>query len=52
MGVEWYNVYNFVMFSVVEICVDYGGVSCCFYLCIVYCVGIYINICGVVCLCC
>ena len=23
---EWYGICNFVVFSVVEICVDYGGV--------------------------
>ena len=26
MYVEWYGVTNFVVFSIVEICVDYGGV--------------------------
>ena len=26
MYVEWYGVCNFVVFSVVEICIDYGGV--------------------------
>ena len=26
MHVEWYGVCNFVVFSVVEVCVDYAGV--------------------------
>ena len=40
---EWYGICDFVVFSVVEICVDYGGVyvfHVCFDLCIVYGVGI------------
>ena len=38
MYVEWYGVCDFAVFSVVEICVDYGGVyvfHVCFDLCVV-----------------
>ena len=54
MYVEWYGVCNFVVFSVVEICVDYDGVlQCMFYvcwdLCAVYGGGICIDVCNVVC---
>ena len=40
------------MFSVVEICVDYGGAyvfRVCFDLCVVYGVGVWVDVCGVVC---
>ena len=36
----WYAVCDFVVFSVVELCVDYG---------VVYVVGVCANVCGVVC---
>ena len=39
MFVEWHGVCDFVVFSVVEISVDYGGVymlHVCFDLCVVY----------------
>ena len=39
------------MFSVVEIYVDYGGVyvfHVCFYLCVIYGVGVCVDVCGVV----
>ena len=51
MYVEWYGVCDFVVFSVVKICVDYGGMyvfHVCFYLCVVYGVGVCVNVCGVV----
>ena len=50
--VEWYGVCDFVVFSVVEICVDYDGVHVfhvCFYLCIVYGVGVCVDVFGVIC---
>ena len=48
----WGVLYVTVVFSVVEICVDYGGVNVfhvCFNWCIVYGVGVCFNVCGVVC---
>ena len=49
---EWYGVRDFVVLSVVEVCVDYGGVNV--FLVglvfgVVYSVGVCINACGVVC---
>ena len=44
--------YNFVVLSVVEVCVDHGGVNVfyvCIDFCIVYGVGVCVNVCGVVC---
>ena len=42
----------FVVLSVVEVCSDYGGLNM-FHVClnfgIVYCVGVYVNVCVVVC---
>ena len=52
MYVTWYGICNFVVFLVVEICVEYGGVyvfHVCFDLCLVYGVGICVDVCGVVC---
>ena len=53
LGVLFRNdVCNFVVCSVVEICVDYGGVyvfHVCFDLCVVYGVGVCVDVCGVVC---
>ena len=52
----WYGVWNFVVLSVVELCVDYGGVNV-FHVCldfgVVYGVGACVNVYGVVvcCLC-
>ena len=46
--VEWYGVCNFVVISVVEICVDYRGLYV-FYICIFYgvvvCVDIWCSLC-------
>ena len=51
MYCEWYGVCNFVVLSVVEACVDYGGVNV-FHVCLnfgfVYGVGVCVNGCGVV----
>ena len=48
----WYGVCDFVVLSVVEVCVDYGGVIV-FHIClnfyVVYGVGVGVNVCGVVC---
>ena len=47
---EWYGVCDFVVLSVAEVCVDYGGVNVfhvCLDFCIVYGVGICVNVCGV-----
>ena len=47
-----YGVCDFVVFSVVEICVDYGGVYVflvCFDLCVVYGIVVCIDVCGVFC---
>ena len=52
MYVGSYGVCDFTVFSVVEICVAYGGVyvfHVCFDLCIVYGVGVCVNVCVVVC---
>ena len=52
MYCEWYGVCDFVVLSVVEICVDYGGVNL-FHVChnfgIVYGVRVCVNDCGAVC---
>ena len=49
---EWYGVCDFVVLSVVEVCVDYGGVNV-FHVClnfgVVYGVGGCVNVCGVIC---
>ena len=37
---EWYGVCDFVVLSVVKVCVDYGGVNDMF---------VNVNVCGVVC---
>ena len=48
----WYDVCDFVVLSVVEVCAVYGGVNV-FHVCInfdvVYSVGVCVNVCGVVC---
>ena len=52
MYVEWYGVCNFVVISAVEVCVYYSGVSVFhvhFDLCVVYGIGICVDVCGVVC---
>ena len=52
---EWYGVCDFVVLSVVEVCVDYGGMyvlHVCFDLCVVYGVVVCVNVCGVVCVVC
>ena len=49
---EWYGICDFVVFSVVEVCADYGRVyvfHVCFDLCVVYGVGVCVHVCGVVC---
>ena len=60
---EWYGVCDFVVLSVVEICVDYGGVNmfhvCHDFFCVVYLLGFVsmpVIVCGgvpiwVVCVC-
>ena len=49
---EWYGVCDFVASSVIEVCVDYGGVNV-FHVCldfgVVSGVGGCVNVCGVVC---
>ena len=40
---EWYRACDLIVLSVVEVCVDYGGVT------VFYGVGICVNVCGVVC---
>ena len=49
---EWYGVCDLVVLSVVEVSVDYGGVNV-FHafldFCVVYGVGVRVNVCGVVC---
>ena len=49
---EWYGVCDFVVLSVVEVCADYGGVNV-FHgglnFGVVYGVGVYDNVCVVVC---
>ena len=50
---EWYGVCDFVVLSVVVVCIDYGGVNVshvCLYLCVVYGVVVCVNDCGVVCI--
>ena len=50
--VEWYGVCNVVVVLVVEICVDFGDVyvfHVCFYLGVVYGVGICVDVCGIIC---
>ena len=53
MYCEWYGVCDLVVLSVVEVCADYGGVNV-FHVClnfgVVYGVGVYVNVCGVVCI--
>ena len=49
---EWYDVCDFVVLSIVEVCVYNGGVNVfhvCLNLCIVYDVGVCVNVYGVVC---
>ena len=49
---EWYGVCDFVVLSIVKVCVDLGGVNVfhiCLNVCIVYGVGVCVNVCGVVC---
>ena len=46
------SVCDLVLFSVVEICIEYGGVYVfhfCFDLCVVYGIGVCVDVCGVVC---
>ena len=49
---EWYGVCDFVVLSVVEVYVDYGGVDV-FHICLNFCVvngvGVCVNVCGIVC---
>ena len=48
---QWYGVCDFVVLSVVEVCVEYGGVNVfyvCLDFCVVYAVGDCVNVCGVV----
>ena len=50
--VEWYGVCDSVMFLFVDLCFDYGGVyvfHVCFEMCVVYGVGVCVNVYGVVC---
>ena len=52
---EWYGICDFVVLSVVEVCVDYGDVYVIYVsldLCIVYGVDVCVNLCGVVCVVC
>ena len=47
---EWYGVCDFVVLSVVEVCVEYGEcVSCFLYFGVVYGVVVCVNVCVVVC---
>ena len=52
MYCEWFGVCDFVVFSVVVVCANYGGVNV-FHVClnfgIIYGVGVCVNVCGVVC---
>ena len=52
MYCEWYGVCDFVVWSVVEVCADYGGVNV-FYVRlifgVVYSAGVCVDVCGVVC---
>ena len=36
---EWYDVCDFIVLSVVEVCVDYGGVNV-YHVCLDFCVGV------------
>ena len=47
---EWYGICDFVVLSVVEVCVDYGGVYV-FHVCFDVVSGfrVCVNVCGVVC---
>ena len=50
---EWYGVCDFSVLSVVEVCVEYGGVNVfhiCFDFCVFYGVGFFVNVCGVFCI--
>ena len=50
---ELYGVCDFVVLSAVEVCVDYGSVNVlhvCLDFGVVYGVGVYVNVCGVVCI--
>ena len=52
MYCEWYGICDFVVLSVVEVCADYVGVDVlhvCLDFGVVYGVGVYVNVCGVVC---
>ena len=47
---EWYGVCDFVVLSVIEVCVDYGGVNVvrvCLDFCVVYGVRVRVNVCDV-----
>ena len=46
---EWYGICDFVVLSVVEVCVDYGGVNV-FHVCLNFGVGVCVKVSGVVCL--
>ena len=49
---ELYGVCDCFVFSVVDICVEYGGVYVFhvrFYLCVVHCVGVCVNVGGAIC---
>ena len=49
MYCEWYAVCDFVVLSVVEVCVDYGGVNVFhvyLHFCVVYGVKVCVNVCG------
>ena len=52
MYCEWYDVCDFVVLSVVEVCADYRGVNV-FHVCLnfggFYGVGVCVNVCGVIC---
>ena len=41
---EWYGVCDFVVLSVVEVCVDYGGMNVFLDFCVVYGVGVCVNV--------
>ena len=51
---EWSGVCDFVVLSVLEVCVAYGGVNV-FHVClnfgVLYSVGVCVNVCGVVVVC-
>ena len=49
---EWYGVCDFIVLSVVEVCVGYGGINViqvCIDFCVNYGVGVCVIVCGVVC---